>query len=321
MQRCWRAATRRLTNTRTWPVLPGSSMRCRRPGRTGPVRLCARATNGGRKPWPVTSRTSRSWASSAAASRLQASSIPGDFPYVVYSKFSAQMHMRAEVAPGLEGGFDMTVLAERYVEREVDGQLLEWVAPDYPLIVIGETVTGWLGEGSEAFGDGTYADYYIMYGDRGDDLAITLTTDDFAAYLVLLDSNREIVAWGEAMGASADAFVRVELPYSGVYYVVANAYYPGTGGHYTLTVQREAASVGGVDVMQLISAASALLPSLEDVRSMPDEELAELEYVLDQLLQIIWDERTRRLWQKGRVTCAAPGCSSGGVCAGSRAYP
>jgi len=33
------------------------------------------------------------------------------------------------------------------------------------------------------------------------------------------------------------------------------------------------------------------------VRSMPDEELAELEYVLDQLLQIIWDERTRRLWQ------------------------
>ncbi len=221
--------------------------------------------------------------------------VPGDFLAGSASIVDVDMVMHMG-APELGGG-DLQILVhlERAVEREAGDSLLAWTAPELPVLEIGGTVTGFLGEGSQDYGDGTYADYYLLYGQEGDELALRLLSQDFDAYLELRDDAWQVVAWGDDTDGSTDAAVFVTLPYTGLYYVVANSYFAESGGNYTLTVTRESAPTRqAADAAAVIDAISALLPALQDVRSMSDEDLSRLEDSLLSALSIIWEEQARR---------------------------
>ncbi|MEM6502114.1 MAG: tetratricopeptide repeat protein [Cyanobacteria bacterium P01_C01_bin.89] len=81
--------------------------------------------------------------------------------------------------------------------------------------------------------DGSYAAVYEFQGQRGDQVAIELDSDDFDAYL-LLRFNEETIAQDDDSGVWHDALIVLELPADGTYQVVVNTASSGEVGHYRL---------------------------------------------------------------------------------------
>lgn len=167
--------------------------------------------------------------------------VPGDFIYALNQSIDGELVAQPVTEPGTIPASIMrlAVQQKRTVERELGTSLQAAAGPPFPVVVIGETVRGSLTASSFTFVDGTYADYYILYGIEGDEIAIRLESGDFDAYLILMDENEDALEWNDDGGGGTDALIRVTLPYTGMYYIVANAYFAGTGGEYTLSVTRE----------------------------------------------------------------------------------
>lgn len=110
--------------------------------------------------------------------------------------------------------------------------------PDSPRRVQwGQTIYGTLGPGDEKLWDGTYAKRYIVFGRAGDEVRITLRSNDFDAYLYLIDSRGFYVAVDNNSGGGKDAQIRVRIPADGEYEVVANSLFAGETGAFTLTLE------------------------------------------------------------------------------------
>ena|GEM_PF-1882692 len=246
----------------------------------------------------------------SVAGQSQVWIVPGDFPYMLTGSLEGDFLFATaggEDSP-LSGRMRMQIVYGQRIERELDGSLQPFTppAPELPVLEIGATVTGFLAEGSKDLGDGTWADFYALYGEAGDEIAIRMYAEQFDAYLEIWDDTRGRLEWGDDTADGTDAELYVRLPYTGLYYVVANSYYIGEGGEYTLTITREPvpewwgnAEESGTwndepDVSILLEQAIALLPLLEDVQSMTDDELSNLEAVLWELLDVVWTEQDRR---------------------------
>ncbi|HEY8496092.1 MAG TPA: hypothetical protein VIK98_03535 [Limnochordales bacterium] len=178
----------------------------------------------------------------------QAWVVPGDFPYMMIGSMEGDLVFATadmEDSP-LAGSMRMKMVYGQRIERELGGSLQAYTAPapDLPVLEIGATVTGFLGEDSEDFGDGTWADFYVLYGETGDVIAIrmyAMYAEEFDAYLEIWDDTRSMLHWGDDTDGGTDAELYITLPYTGLYYVVANSYFADEGGDYTLTVTREPA--------------------------------------------------------------------------------
>lgn len=126
------------------------------------------------------------------------------------------------------------------------------------------------------FEDGTFADFYTFYGVAGQEVTILLESEAFDAYLILFDDTDTVIEDDDSGGGS-NAFIRYTLPYTGYYYVVANSYYAGEFGEYTLTLNM--ASDIDTGIAQLV----ALLEKWR-LGTASDEELAAMEVFLTELL-------------------------------------
>src|SRR5690606_11170300 len=93
------------------------------------------------------------------------------------------------------------------------------------------------GEGSFVFEDGTYGHEHIYYGNAGETVSILLESSDFDAFLMLFSDTDELLAYDDDTGGGSDSLIVIELPHSGVYYIVVNTLSPGEEGEYTLTVE------------------------------------------------------------------------------------
>ena|GEM_PF-6458123 len=80
-------------------------------------------------------------------------------------------------------------------------------------------------------------DIFWFYGEAGTDVLIELVSEEFDPYVVLLDSDWNVVATDDDGGSDLNAQVYTTLPKSGAYYVLAGesiGYSDGEGGPYTL---------------------------------------------------------------------------------------
>jgi len=114
-------------------------------------------------------------------------------------------------------------------------------APDEPLDIEQQTHQGRLAPGDERLADGEFADKYPIAGERGDQYTITLDSDDFDTYLVLVQDGVE-----DGLHAQNDDFqgsltrsrISQTLPADGDYTLYVTSFNGGETGSYDLTIER-----------------------------------------------------------------------------------
>lgn len=96
---------------------------------------------------------------------------------------------------------------------------------------------GVLAVGDEAFDDESLYDHHTFAGDSGQQVIISLMSQDFDPYLILLDPNgRRISENDDISRSNRNSRLVITLPMTGTYTVVANSYEPNKSGQYALEV-------------------------------------------------------------------------------------
>ena len=86
--------------------------------------------------------------------------------------------------------------------------------------------------------DNSFFDLHSFEGRAGQTVTITLESDEFDTYLVLLDAQGGAIEQNDdAREGNTNSMLRVTLPSSGTYRVVVNSYDNTGNGRYTLTVR------------------------------------------------------------------------------------
>ncbi|MGB3493187.1 MAG: PPC domain-containing protein [Elainellaceae cyanobacterium] len=118
-------------------------------------------------------------------------------------------------------------------------------------------------------GDGSFFDRHTFEGEAGQAIAISLESEAFDTYLLLLDAEGNAIAQDDDGGEGTNALIQVELPATGTYTVLANSYEAGATGNYMLVVQQ-------VDSSELEGFQQALAEAREE-----GDRTAELEALSD----------------------------------------
>lgn len=85
--------------------------------------------------------------------------------------------------------------------------------------------------------DNSLYDEYLFNGQRGQDVTITLTSQDFDAYLLLIDDQGNKLAEHDDIARdNSDSTIRISLPYTGQYRVIVNSYDQTGQGRYQMRV-------------------------------------------------------------------------------------
>ncbi len=109
-------------------------------------------------------------------------------------------------------------------------------------ILVGQTLTGQLmaGDCTTLFSDGSFADFFSFNGTAGQQIAISLNSASFNAYLVLIDPGNVFIAQNDDGGGGTNARIPATsgfftLPATGTYRIAANTF-PGQTGNYSITL-------------------------------------------------------------------------------------
>lgn len=114
--------------------------------------------------------------------------------------------------------------------------------------------SGELLSGDAILDDGSLYDQYTFDGDSGQYVTISLESDEFDPYLILLDPNGERISENDDINrANRNSRLVVNLPSSGLYTAVANSYESGNSGEYDIKVQVDSTRAG---LMQILAAAT-----------------------------------------------------------------
>ena len=85
--------------------------------------------------------------------------------------------------------------------------------------------------------DGSLYDFYPIEGKKGDSFTISLESDEFDAFVALVDSNGNTIGENDDISQSdSNSQIDVTLPADGVYNVIVNTYDREGKGEYVLTV-------------------------------------------------------------------------------------
>ena len=86
--------------------------------------------------------------------------------------------------------------------------------------------------------DNSFYDEYSFSAQQGQDVTITLTSQDFDAYLLLIDNQGNKIAENDDISQNnSNASIRISLPYTGDYRVIVNAYDQTGQGQYQMSVR------------------------------------------------------------------------------------
>jgi CHAT domain-containing protein/Flp pilus assembly protein TadD len=88
---------------------------------------------------------------------------------------------------------------------------------------------------SQRLEDGTYYNIHTLEGIAGESLTLELTSDDFNAYLILLDPQINRIADDDDGGGNTHARLVITLPVTGTYLIGVQSVLPGETGHYRLS--------------------------------------------------------------------------------------
>jgi len=105
-------------------------------------------------------------------------------------------------------------------------------------IGVGQSVTGRLVQTDRKFSDGSLYRMYSFAADKGEAIALDLTSDDFDANLLIADASGNTLARNDDGGGSCNARLTFVPPVTGSYRVYANSSAPAELGDYRLTLAR-----------------------------------------------------------------------------------
>jgi S1-C subfamily serine protease len=133
-----------------------------------------------------------------------------------------------------------------------------------PRITSGQTVQGRLATNDFRRPDGSFADAYVYNGRAGEQITVSLDSDDFDAWLVVDDPSGPMREHDDDSGGDLNSELTVTLPHNGQYLIVANSVAEGATGQYRLSVRsggggrvadgndgNRGNSGGGVDLSQI----------------------------------------------------------------------
>lgn len=106
-----------------------------------------------------------------------------------------------------------------------------------PRITLGQTVTGRLASGDVVLPDGSYADAFVYMGRAGEQITVTLRSNDFDAWAVVDDPNGPLRESDDDSGGNLDAELSVTLPHAGTFLIVANSVASAATGSYTMSLR------------------------------------------------------------------------------------
>lgn len=110
-------------------------------------------------------------------------------------------------------------------------------------IRVGQTLNGRLNPTDPKFSDGSRYKMYAFVGNRGDTVAVDLTSDDFDANLLITDASGNSLARNDDGGDACNARLTFVAPSAGNYRVYANSSAPAELGDYKITLARGRARV------------------------------------------------------------------------------
>ncbi|MGH7606955.1 MAG: hypothetical protein ACREME_06415, partial [Gemmatimonadales bacterium] len=105
-------------------------------------------------------------------------------------------------------------------------------------IRVGQAVTGKLTLADQAFADGSRYKLYGFTGNRGDTIAVDMTSDDFDANIVLTDASGNSLARNDDGGEICNARLTFVLPRAAGYRLYANSSAPSELGAFHLRLAR-----------------------------------------------------------------------------------
>jgi hypothetical protein len=108
-------------------------------------------------------------------------------------------------------------------------------------IRVGQTVTGRLVQTDQAFSDGSHYKLYAFVGNKGDTVAVDLSSDDFDANLLVADASGNSLARNDDSGDKCNARLTFVPPSTGNFRLYANSSAQAELGAYKLTLSRGAA--------------------------------------------------------------------------------
>ncbi|MBT9314939.1 trypsin-like peptidase domain-containing protein [Leptothoe spongobia] len=86
--------------------------------------------------------------------------------------------------------------------------------------------------------DNSLYDEYLFSGQQGQEVTITLTSQDFDAYLLLIDNQGNKIAENDDIARNnSNSTIRISLPYTGQYRVIVNTYDQTGQGQYQMNVR------------------------------------------------------------------------------------
>ena len=105
-------------------------------------------------------------------------------------------------------------------------------------IRVGQTVTGRLTTTDQQFSDGSRYKMYAFVGNKGDTVAVNLTSDDFDANVLLADASGNSLARNDDSGEACNARLTYVLPQAANYRLYANSSAPAELGEFRLSLAR-----------------------------------------------------------------------------------
>ncbi|MBT9313060.1 trypsin-like peptidase domain-containing protein [Leptothoe kymatousa] len=86
--------------------------------------------------------------------------------------------------------------------------------------------------------DNSLYDEYLFSGERGQNITINLNSEEFDAYLLLVDNKGNKLAESDDISQSnTNSSIRIALPYTGEYRIIVNAYDQQGQGQYQISVR------------------------------------------------------------------------------------
>ena len=99
-------------------------------------------------------------------------------------------------------------------------------------------VQGALATGDAVLEDGSLYDEYTFAGSTGQQITISLTSQDFDPYLILLDPQGQRISENDDVSRNnRNSRLVITLPNNGTYTVVANSYESGSNGEYEIKIE------------------------------------------------------------------------------------
>ena len=126
-------------------------------------------------------------------------------------------------------------------------------------IRVGQTLTGRLTQTDQKFSDGSRYKMYAFVGNKGDPVAVDLTSDDFDANLLIADASGNTLARNDDSGEKCNARLTFVPPATGNYRIYANSSAQAELGEYHLSLARGRAPAAADTVCRGFGAVAGMI--------------------------------------------------------------